>query len=380
MSPRRATDNERGLATLNDSRQARRRAIVLGKSRISGTSPQFWVWTVVLIAGFGVIYWQLAEREVASEKARVMAKQRAVAKTLGPKILPFQEKVEGWARRLAGEYPGDFVKAGFEFDTVSRAPGVYFRLRAVNAADDERLRSAAAQSLHDGFTACFFVNKTGGDPKSGPPCRAIADCESGLLCNEYDVCAKPSMPFNMRLLYRALKILSSKWTDELHQAPSELALRGYERDLQRVTHDDVPIAIDLLSRAKYFTVVLDEDPKGGLPPPLEREKDSDLPAETDEERVQRVDHWARIGVWEIESGKAMFRARIQAGGRVVPVGQKRIVDPHNQAAQQRQANSCALALAVKSKLAPAPKHDPADAGAADAGSGDAGAPKPQKAP
>ena len=37
-------------------------------------------------------------------------------------------------------------------------------------------------------------------------------------------------------------------------------MSAYDRDLDAVTKNDVPVAIELLARAKYFTLVLDEDP------------------------------------------------------------------------------------------------------------------------
>ena len=35
-----------------------------------------------------------------------MAKQRAIAQTLGAEDLPFRDRVEGWARELAGHQAG----------------------------------------------------------------------------------------------------------------------------------------------------------------------------------------------------------------------------------------------------------------------------------
>jgi hypothetical protein len=150
----------------------------------------------------------------------------------------------------------------------------------------------------------------------------------------------------MRLAYRTLRVLSSEWTDELHQATSELAVNAYDRDLDSVTRYDVRIAADILARSRYFTLVLDEDPNGGLP--------QEIPdaGETPEERVQRAPHPARVGIWELSSGKPLLRLRADAAGKFLPMGQRVIRDPVTLAAEQRQVNACQLALDVRAKLSP----------------------------
>jgi hypothetical protein len=339
--------NERGLPSINEARAERRRALVHGKVRLRGMPPHFWLWAVTTIGLFSVIYWRIAQGHLESRKAQVMAKQRAVAATIGPTIVPFRDKVEGWAKELASAYKGDFVAEGASGETVRESPGVYLRLRLENAKDPKSIRKAATASLRDGFTSCLFQS-TGVDPMHGPPCKATKDCQPGQLCNEWSVCAEPPVPFNMRLAYRTLRVLSSEWTDELHAATSELGVMAYDRDLDSVTRYDVKIAADILARSKYFTLVLDEAPPQGLPPEI---PDA---GETPEERLQRTDHMARVGIWRLKDGKQVLRLRSQAAARFVPMGERVIRDPMNQAAQQRQVNSCELALAVRAALSPSP--------------------------
>lgn len=175
----------------------------------------------------------------------------------------------------------------------------------------------------------------------------------------------------MRLAYRSLRVLSSVWTDELHEAESELAIVAYERDLDRVTQEDVPVAAKILARAKHFVLLLDEDLPEGLP---KTNVDGDAGAfESEEERLQRVPHFVRVGVWELSTGKQLMKVRRHAEGRVIPVGNKVVSRTESVNAQKRQAVSCGLALELKSLLqnraAPA---DAVDAGvAAEAGATDA---------
>ena len=330
---------ERGLSAINQARAERRRAIVFGRARFKGMAPQFWLWTAVVLGGFFVVYWRVVQGQLESEKNQVMAKQRAIAQSLGPRILPFRDQLETWVKELAGPWRGSMVSQSLSFDELSKSPGVYLRLRLKNAKQSEQIRTAAAASLRDGFTSCLFVDKSSKQLAEGAACKTSADCKPGELCNEWSVCKPPQRPYNLRLAYRALRVLSTDWTDELHQAGSDLAVAAYERDLDAVSRTDVPVAIDLLQRAKYFTVVIDEDPKGGLPKePLE--------GETDEERIQRVPHPARVGIWDITANKPVLKLRGEASGRFVPVGKSMVRDPANLAAQQRQANSCSLALDV----------------------------------
>jgi hypothetical protein len=352
-------EHQPGLPSLNQARAERRRATPFGKARLVGVTPQFWIWVAVVLGAFGVVYWRITEGRLESQRSAVMAKQRAIAKTLGPKILPFRDRIEGWVQKLAGPWKGDYVAPSVDLSNITHSPGVYLRLDIENARSAKSIRKASSSSLHDGFTSCFFVRSKAVDPQKGPPCKALSDCAPGLLCNEWDVCTRPAEPYNMRLAYRALRVLSTEWSDELHQASSDLGITAYDRDLDRVTHNDVPIAIEILTRARYFTAVLDETPAHGLPKAL-----GDAGAETDEQRVQRTDHFARIGVWDLQSGKQLAGLRARAQGRIIPVGDRVVRDKETAAAAQRQANSCMLALQLRAAIqAEVVKAAPADAGA-----------------
>lgn len=344
-TPRREVgERERGLPSVNQAKAEARRAVVFGRVRLSGIPPHFWLWSLTAIGLFSVIYWRIAQGHLESAKAQVMAKQRAVARTIGPSILPFRDKVERWAGELAAPYVGDHVEGGVSYEALRQSPGVYLRLRLANAKSAKDIRKAARVSLHDGFTSCMFLSKDVADPTQGTPCRTTTQCAPGKLCNEWNVCGDPPIPYNMRLAYRTLRVLSNDWTDELHKTTSELAVSAYDRDLDAVTRFDVRIAAEILARSKYFTLVLDEDPPEGLP--------AELPdaGESPEERVQRVGHPARVGIWELENGRQLVRLRSNASGRFVPMGERVVRDPMILAAQARQVNGCQLALDVRSAL------------------------------
>jgi hypothetical protein len=336
---------ERGLPSLNTARAERRRAFVLGRAKMPAVPPHFWLWTLVGLSAFAVVYWRLAQGEIESARSRVLAKQRAMSVALGPQLYPLRDRVERWVSELAAPFPGDFVAPGVDLERLRAGPSVYLRLRLSNANSPKTIRKAAQTSLRDGFTSCLFVSQAKPtNPTVGAACRTGGDCASGKLCNEWNVCADPEQPYNLRLAYRTLRVLSSDWTDEVHEATSELGLVAYERDLDNVAKRDVPVTIEVLRRSKYFTLVLDEDPPGGLP---KAEPDS---SETPEERLQGMAHFARVGIWDLGASEPLLRLRGEAAGDFVAVGKRAVLDAQSAAAQRRQVNNCALALSVRAKI------------------------------
>jgi hypothetical protein len=150
-----------------------------------------------------------------------------------------------------------------------------------------------------------------------------------------------------------MRVLTPEWTDDLHQATTDLAVRAFELDLAAVTKNDVPIAAEVLTRARYFTAVLDERPASGLPPPLvdaDAGASDKAAAESDDERLQRVPHNARVGIWDLRTERLLTRIRAWAGGDFVPVGDRVVQSARARAAQQRQVNNCSLALTVKEAI------------------------------
>lgn len=313
--------------------------------RLREAAPQFWLWTFVGFAVFGIVYWRFAEAELRNQKNAVMARQRAVAESIGKEGLALREKLEAWVGELA-RTDAEVIAPDIDLDAVARGPGIYLRLRREDAKSPQALRSAAQRSLRDGFTSCMFVGRRG-DPTQGTPCRTASHCEPGFLCNEWSVCAPPGQPFNLRLLYAALRVLTPEWTRELEEAGNDLAVRALEGDLEKVTKHDVPLAAEIVRRARYFTVVLDEEPEGGVPGLPEGEEKLD---ETLEQRLQHEPHFARVGIWDVQSERLLASVRAEAAGRFVWAGRQPIEEHKIRRAQQRQANNCALAVEVRERI------------------------------
>ncbi len=358
MAQRKDEQRQRGLPSLAESREQRRRALVFGKVRFREAAPQFWLWTAVTFLAFGVIYWFYSERELARQKSAVMAKQRAISQELTPRLVPLKERLEKWTVELAGQWSEPLVADALDVEQLSKESGVYLRLLLEDAKTPESIADAARKSLHDGFTSCLFVRQETMDPEKADKCFSPSQCADGELCNEWGLCSPPTQPYNMRLMYGALRILSSDWTDELHEATSDYQVRVFDRDLEKVARTDVKIAVELVSTARFFTVLLDETPEQGLPPLAEGADAGGLGRP--ELRIQGIDHPVRLGIWDLESEEQLFRVRLDAGAEFVPMGRMKAMSQRSLDAQQRQVNNCGIAADLR-RMAKARRAAPAEA-------------------
>jgi hypothetical protein len=338
----------RGLPSLQESKLQRRRAVVLGKVRIREAAPQFWLWTLVIFVAFGVVYWNISERELQTRKSAVMAKQRAVAKELAPRLSPLRDKVEGWVQELASDWTDPILSSAVTADELQRSKGLYLRLLLDKAKSPDAIREGASLSLHDGFTSCLFARNERTSSPDGSQCFSSAQCQPGELCNDWHVCSPPTQPFNLRLMYRSMRVLSTDWSDELHKATDEWQVRTFENDLDKVTRDDITIAVQLTSGAKYFTALLDEVPAKGLPPEAPGGDPEGM--NRPELRVQLVEHTVRLGIWDLEKGTPLVRLKLFSGAEFVPMGRLKTSSEATQRAQQRQVNNCSIAADLRERL------------------------------
>jgi hypothetical protein len=327
----------RGLVAIHESKQKRLRG------RLPAIPTRFWLWTLTLLVAWGIFYWKKTQGEIESQKAVLLLKQRGVLTELGPKYEPLQKRVEEWTVTAAGDFPRDFVAPELKAWDFAAAPGIYLRIRQKDATSPESIRKAAASSLRDAFTACLF-HEPNADPWSGPPCQASHDCspkETGTFCNEVDHCMKPAQPYNMRTAYHGARILSDEWTVRLRTASDDMRMRLLEREYDSAVKDDIPEVIELLKSAQFLMLVLDEDPAEALPKgkaPLDA--------------IQAMPHPARVFLFGLKPGmdKPLLRLRRDVAGRFVAAGEVAQTDPDLIESQQRQVNSCQLALYVREAL------------------------------
>ncbi len=294
--------------------------------------------TVAMIAYFK---WESSANQ--SFRAEILSKQRAVEQTLGAKWYPVRDDVEAWTLELAKSPVDDFVAKeelkGFRFQEL---PGLYLRVGADQAKDQPTLREAVSGSFKDGFTACLMRTPAESDT-AGKFCTISRECASGEICNDLQHCAKPSSPFNLRLAYRALFVLEPAWVRDVEQADSELVLRGFNLSLDDANYTEFPIAAEILTKAKFFLVVVDDRPAEHATPATGEE-----PSPADVDFAAGKAYPSRIGLFRLEDKKPLLK--ITRTPSFDLKGGAPVTDVKVLASRNRQAQSCALALEVRKMI------------------------------
>ncbi|MBM4376630.1 MAG: hypothetical protein FJ095_16220 [Deltaproteobacteria bacterium] len=308
-----------------------------------GGNTAIWNWLIPLVGVVLLGWWRYDAHRTGQLRDGLLARQREVAKRLAPQWLPMRDKVEAWTRECAAadfkETPNPTLAATWDFRAL---PGLYLRLGKKRADTVESIRKAATASLHDGFSACLFT-ASNGSPVAGARCENTQDCAAGELCNEFNQCATPSQPYNLRLAYRATRVLDDAWLTELQATRGELQLRGAWSSFDSIEKYDLPIATELLAKAAYFLVVVDEPVEGSEP------KATPEPNEeaTEDRSIPDGPHWARVCLHRFDGAARVLALRKEASGDL------RGAKPQSDAtrlAQQRQANGCSLALEVREAI------------------------------
>lgn len=341
----RPQERERGLAALNEARQTRRRAIVFGRVRVREVATGFWLMTFAGLLIFSFAYYRYTQVELEARRAEVLERQRAIATAVGDQGLALQRKLEGWIMDLAAGRVPPQVAPDATLEAIAKGPTIYARLLQADATSPEGIRSGAARSLRDGFTSCLFVAPAF-DPTQGTACVQTSQCGPGEVCGDYRVCAPPTHPYNLRLLYAGSRVLEPAWRAALDAAKDELQVRAIELDLEDVGKHEAVAAVEAVRRSRYFTAVIDQpDPAEAAAP---------VPAgvvdETPEEALQATDHPVRVGIWDLQRSAPVVVLDLQAAGRFISLGSKPAADPQALRVQQRQANNCAIATDVRTAI------------------------------
>ena len=323
-----AEKRTRGLPAVAEGRQRR-----LGFPNIP---PRLWLWVFIILAAWAIVYWKYTQEKLDHARNALLARQRDAAAQLGQRFLPVREKIERWIVEGAGPWQGDLLAPDAQQSAFRAKPAVYLRLLLTDAQQVKTIRDASQGSLRDAFTSCLFRGDNP-DPWSGPECKFNHDCPSAQHCNETNHCTIPAQPFNLRVFYRGARVLSDEWIKDVREAGDDMRLRLLEHDFDAAIKEDVPLAIDLLVRGQFFMFVLDEPAADPASVP-----DAGGPMES----LQAAPHPARVLVYDIAQGKLVLRLRVEAAAQLTGPS----VDPKTAMAVRRQANSCAIAVAVRRAL------------------------------
>ncbi len=281
------------------------------------------------IIGSFIAYKVVSARELNDGKQALLAKQRAVAATLGSEWFPLRDKLESGVLASAREYAGDMIDPRARRREWRSQPGVYLRMRVAEAKDAASVRAVAADSRKDGFVACLLrePNERG----------ARGEVAGGAFAEQ---------PWNLAQAYGATRILTDDWVHVVKDADDDLRLRIFREQYEKAAREEIPLAVDVVKRAQFFLLVLDEDVPEAIP-----FADGGVLTEG---ALQLVGHPARVHLFELPSGKEILRLRRSGEARVIPAGERVVTDPETRDAMQRQANNCALAGSVDAELGRSP--------------------------
>jgi hypothetical protein len=311
-----------GLPSVHKARADR------GRGKWSRASGAFWLWAGAGLAIVLIGYRFFAGRQLDSAKSDLLAKQRAVAASVGSEWFPLRDRIEGFVIDAATHSEADTVDQKTAAWPFRSAPGLYLRLRVADAKDVASVRKASSSSQKDGFVGCF-----------------LREPNAAAAHGEDDAGAFAEQPWNWQKAYGATRILTDDWVGEVNDAPDPLRLRVFEEQYEKAVKTEIPLAIDLVQKAQFFLLVLDEDSdearvlaEGGT---------------VTEAMLQRTPHYARVHLYDLRAGKEVLSVRRSAEASFVFAGEHGATDPETLEAMKRQVNNCALAKEVDRAIAAA---------------------------
>ena len=328
---KRAEQREIGLKAVRSARVER------GKSKYGKIDGRVWLVAGAAVVVTLVVAWMLNDRTLSTEKDEILSQQRAAVSTVGAEWYPLRDKLEKITLEAASRFDGDKVDAEAAKMDFRSSPGLYLRLRVDEARDATSLRKHAKDSAKDAFTGCL-----------------LREPNVALARGDADAGAVPEQPWNLHRAYSATRVMTEEWAAEVKASDDKDRLRVFRQQYERAKRDDIPLAIDIVKRAQFFLLVLDEDV------PEARELSDGGPI--NEEALQQVPHPARVHIVNLKTGAEIARLRKTAEADFQFVGERAVRDPDTRAAMKRQVNNCALAQQVWSALRPGPS-DATDAGA-----------------
>jgi len=328
-----------GLKAVHSARAERK------QSKYGKISGKAWLVAGAAVASTLASAYLFSDRTLGNEKDEVLSQQRAAVSTVGAEWYPLRDKLEKITLDAAAGFPGDkvdveaFARDRMDFRSM---PGIYLRLRVNDAKDVVTLRSKAKDSVKDAFTGCLL--------REPNVALARGDADAGV---------GPEQPWNLNKAYTSTRVLTEEWANEVKASDDKDRLRVFRQQYEKAKRDEIPLAIDIIKRAQFFLLVLDEDV------PEARELSGDAGTIT-QEGLQQVPHPARVHIINLKTGAEMARLRKTAEADFQFVGEAVVRDPETRAAMKRQVNNCALAQEVWSTIRP-PANVASDTAAPDAG-------------
>ncbi|HSO31699.1 MAG TPA: hypothetical protein VLT33_04270 [Labilithrix sp.] len=328
-----AEKRELGLKAVHSARAER------GQSKFGKIDGRVWLVAGGAVITTLVVAYLLNDRTLSSEKEEILSQQRAAVSTVGAEWYPLRDRLEKMTLDLASHFDGDKVDVEAAKMDFRSSPGLYLRLRVNDARDTDSLRKHAKESAKDAFTGCL-----------------LREPNAALARGDTDAGTGAEQPWNLHRAYSATRVMTDEWANEVKAADDKDRLRVFRQQYDKAKRDEIPLAIDIVKRAQFFLLVLDED--------VPEARDLADGGPLTEEALQQVPHPARVHIVNLRTGAEIARLRKTAEADFQFVGERAVRDPETLAAMKRQVNNCALAQQVWSALRPTPPSadEPSDAG------------------
>jgi hypothetical protein len=282
---------------------------------------------VSAILGSLVVYHYVSDYQLDAQKHDILSEQHAMKATIGAEWFPLRDEIESYVLAAAKSYEGDFVDSAASRWDFRSMPGLYLRMRVADAKDAASLRAAAAESQRDGFVGCLLrePNRAG----------AMGDRDGGAF---------PEQPWNLGRAYKATRVLTDEWAEQVKAADDKMQVRVVQEQYDKASAVDMKTAAEIVKQAKFLLLVLDEDGENAS-----AAKPSDGGA-IDEASLQLVAHPSRVHVVDLRTKSVVVRLRREGNAAFMFAGEHAMTDPETRDAMQRQVNNCSLADKVRAAI------------------------------
>jgi hypothetical protein len=309
----RDADKKPGLPAIHAGRDARQRG------RYTRPSVNLLIYVVAGAAAVLLGYRFFWGRQLDSGRDGLLAQQRAAVATVGKEWHAFRDQLETIALEAANSSAAgaaDTVLPEARMWDFRGRPGVYLRVRTADARTTTELRKAVPYSVRDAFTGCLLR-------------EANPQLAQGLA----DAGESAEQPWNLKQAYQATRVLTDEWQAEVRNASDDMRLRVFQDQYERAKRDEIPLAIDILKKAEFFLLVLDDDVADAQP-------SGDAGLRTED--LMLVKHPTRIWIADLRRKTTLVRLTrsVDADYRVAS-GATTHAEEIEQA-MRRQVNNCAL--------------------------------------
>jgi hypothetical protein len=307
----------RGLGSIHKLREFRK------QRKYERPSAKHWGVVVFGLLLVTFLHVALSRRALAQRKGTLLAQQRALVATLGPRWAAVRSAViESAVQTARDPWPGDRVDASLARRAWRSEPAAFLRIGSTEGANEAAVLEAAKLSPRDAFLACL----------RGPALPAGGD--------------RLARFHRVQESFAVTRLLEPSWVEDVQAAEDELRLKVFEEQFAAATAEALGRAVELVEAAKLVVVVVDEVGAGEDGKPLRVE------------HAQRAPHGVRVVLVDRASKVQLARIRVEPNVTLVPGGESRVEDDEARAALERQAIGCSAArlfdAAMDASLTPAP--------------------------